>query len=101
MFSKSPRLLRIYFRADAAFTMPGVYECLEAERVKYAIRRGLMRLGQPSYGKQILCCNAPRVTLRFAVGKAPRIGCNFPQRRTTNDGCDERISSDWSSDHVP
>src|ERR1700746_3733897 len=30
--------LRIYFRADAAFAMPGVYECLEAERVKYAIR---------------------------------------------------------------
>ena len=24
--------------ADAAFAMPGVYECLEAERVKYAIR---------------------------------------------------------------
>jgi hypothetical protein len=27
-----------YFRADATFAMPGVYECLEAERVKYAIR---------------------------------------------------------------
>src|SRR6266480_3364663 len=26
------------FRADAAFAMPGVYECLEAERIKYAIR---------------------------------------------------------------
>ena len=32
------KILRIYFRADAAFAMPGVYECLEAERVKYAIR---------------------------------------------------------------
>src|SRR5246127_1450486 len=32
------KVLRIYFRADAAFAMPGVYECLEAERVKYAIR---------------------------------------------------------------
>jgi hypothetical protein len=29
---------RIYFRADAAFAMPEVYELLEAERVKYAIR---------------------------------------------------------------
>ncbi len=29
---------RIYFRADAAFAMPGVYEFLEAERIKYAIR---------------------------------------------------------------
>ena len=25
--------LRIYFRADAAFAMPGVYEYLEAERI--------------------------------------------------------------------
>jgi hypothetical protein len=32
------KVLRIYFRADAAFAMPGMYECLEAERIKYAIR---------------------------------------------------------------
>ena len=32
------KVSRIYFRADAAFAMPGVYECLEAERIKYAIR---------------------------------------------------------------
>src|ERR1700738_126242 len=32
------KVLLIYSRADAAFAMPGVYECLEAERVKYAIR---------------------------------------------------------------
>src|SRR5436189_4641894 len=32
------KVLHIYFRADAAFAMPGVYECLEAERIKYAIR---------------------------------------------------------------
>ncbi len=32
------RVSRIYFRADAAFAMPGVYEFLEAERIKYAIR---------------------------------------------------------------
>ena len=29
---------RTYFRADAAFAMPGVYEYLEAEHIKYAIR---------------------------------------------------------------
>jgi hypothetical protein len=29
---------RIYFRADAAFANPDVYEYLEAERIKYAIR---------------------------------------------------------------
>ena len=32
------KAVRIYFRADAAFAMPGVYECLEAERIRYAIR---------------------------------------------------------------
>jgi hypothetical protein len=39
------KVLRIYFRADAAFAMPGVYEYLEAERIKYAIRipRPLLR----------------------------------------------------------
>jgi hypothetical protein len=30
------KVLRIYFRADAAFAMPGVYECLEAERIRGA-----------------------------------------------------------------
>jgi hypothetical protein len=32
------KVSRIYFRADAVFAMPGVYEFLEAERIKYAIR---------------------------------------------------------------
>ena len=32
------RVSRIYFRSDAAFAMPEVYEFLEAERIKYAIR---------------------------------------------------------------
>jgi Transposase DDE domain group 1 len=32
------KVTRIYFRADAAFAVPEVYEFLEAERIKYAIR---------------------------------------------------------------
>jgi hypothetical protein len=32
------KVLRLYFRADAAFAMPGVYEYLDAEGIKYAIR---------------------------------------------------------------
>src|SRR5260370_39735963 len=32
------KVSRIYFRADAAFAMPEVYEFLEAERIKYAIQ---------------------------------------------------------------
>ena len=32
------KVSRVYFRADAAFAIPEVYEYLEAERIKYAIR---------------------------------------------------------------
>jgi hypothetical protein len=32
------KVSRIYFWADAAFAMREVYEFLEAERIKYAIR---------------------------------------------------------------
>jgi hypothetical protein len=32
------KVSRIYLRADAAFAMPEVYEFLEAQRIKYAIR---------------------------------------------------------------
>ena len=32
------KVSRIYFRADAASAMPEVYQFLEAERIKYAIR---------------------------------------------------------------
>jgi Transposase DDE domain group 1 len=32
------KVSRIYFRADAAFASPDVYEFLDAERIKYAIR---------------------------------------------------------------
>jgi hypothetical protein len=32
------KVSRIYFRVDAAFAMPEVYEYLEAERIKYATR---------------------------------------------------------------
>jgi hypothetical protein len=39
------KVLRVYFRADAAFAMPGVCECLEAERMKYAIRLPANRIG--------------------------------------------------------
>jgi hypothetical protein len=37
------KVLRIYFRADAAFAMPGVYEYLEAERIKYVVPVGSSR----------------------------------------------------------
>jgi Transposase DDE domain group 1 len=44
------KVSRIYFRADAAFANPDVYEYLEAERIKYAIRTG--RPGQDQLSAQ-------------------------------------------------
>jgi hypothetical protein len=44
------KVLRIYFRADAAFAMPRVYEYLEAERIKYAIRIPTNRVLQDRIG---------------------------------------------------
>src|SRR5262249_16881462 len=44
------KLSRIYFRADAAFAMPEVYEFQEAERIKYAIRLPANRVLQDRIG---------------------------------------------------
>ncbi len=44
------KLSRIYFRADAAFAMPEVYEFLEAKRIKYAIRLPANRVLQDRIG---------------------------------------------------
>jgi len=41
---------RLYFRADAAFANPDVYEFLEAERIKYAIRLPANRILQDRIG---------------------------------------------------
>src|SRR6202035_3447585 len=44
------KVSRIYFRADAAFASPEVYEFLEAERIKYAIRLPANRVLQERVG---------------------------------------------------
>ena len=44
------KVLRLYFRADAAFAMPGVYEYLEGEGIKYAIRLPKNRVLQERIG---------------------------------------------------
>jgi hypothetical protein len=62
---------RIYFRADAAFAMPGVYEFLEAERIKYAIRLPANQILQARIG----------YLLKRSVGRPPnevrRFHANF------------------------
>src|SRR5262249_46897461 len=61
---------RIYFRADAAFAMPEVYEFLEAERIKYAIRTG-----QPGSAEQDrLSAHAPSRTTSAPCVPVP---CQF------------------------
>ena len=44
------KVSRIYFRADAAFASPDVYEFLDAERIKYAIRLPANRILQERIG---------------------------------------------------
>ena len=44
------KVSRIYFRADAGFANPEVYEFLEAERIKYAIRLPANRIPQERIG---------------------------------------------------
>jgi len=46
----SGKVARLYFRADAAFAMPAVYEFLEAEGVKYTIRLPANRVLQDKIG---------------------------------------------------
>ena len=44
------KVARIYFRSDAGFANPDVYEFLEAERIKYAIRLPANRILQERIG---------------------------------------------------
>ena len=44
------KVSRLYFRADAAFAVPGVYEFLETEGIKYAIRIPTNRVLQERIG---------------------------------------------------
>src|ERR1700746_1700150 len=44
------KVSRIYFRADAGFASPDVYELPEAERIKYAIRLPANRILQERIG---------------------------------------------------
>jgi hypothetical protein len=68
------KVSRLYFRADAAFANPDVYEFLEAERIKYAIRLLANRILQDRIG----------YLLRRPVGRPPievrRLYGNFHYR---------------------
>jgi hypothetical protein len=71
------KVTRIYFRADAAFAMPEVYEVLEAERIKYAIRLPANQVLQGRIG----------YLLKRPVGRPPnevrRFHANFSYQAAT------------------
>ena len=48
------KALRRYFRGDAAFASPGIYEFLETESFKYAIRLPANRVLQDSIGHLLM-----------------------------------------------
>jgi hypothetical protein len=63
------KVSRIYFRADAGFASPEVYEFLEAEQIKYAIRLPANRVLQDRIG---YCSSARSGDLRTrCVGSMP------------------------------
>ena len=68
------KVSHLYFRADAAFANPDVYEFLEAERIKYAIRLPANRILQDRIG----------YLLKRPVGRPPievrRFYANFHYR---------------------
>ena len=68
---------RIYFRADAAFAMPGVYDYLEAERIKYAIR---LPANQNSPRQDRLFAQAPGRATSERGASASFIGEGVPRR---------------------
>jgi hypothetical protein len=71
------KLSRIYFRADAGFANPEVYEFLEAERTKYAIRLPANRILQERIGHLLTrpIGRPPNEVRRFSPIK-PGVGQN-------------------------
>jgi hypothetical protein len=67
------KVSRIHFRADAAFAMPGVYEYLEDQRIKYAIRLPANRVLQERIGHLLSARSGVRRTMSAALTRASAI----------------------------
>ena len=76
------KVLRIYFRADAGFANPEVYEFLEAERIKYAIRLPANRILQDRIG----------YLLKRPVGRPPNAPRASAWRRGASVPCQLHLS---------
>ena len=79
------KVSRIYFRADAAFAMPEVYEFLEAERIKYAITR-FCRAGSA------ICSRAQSDDLRTMCAGSMPISAIRPEPGPSRGGLSPRLS---------
>ena len=96
------RLLRRYFRGDAAFALPGIYEFLEAEGFKYAIRLPANKVLQdsiahllkrevgPSAGHRTTCAGITQTS----ATKVARRSCTPPIRSWTSR---EKLPGCWDS----
>ena len=61
------KVSRIYFRADAGFANPEVYEFLEAEHIKYAIRLPANQILQQRIGYAPVSSTGRRNTTRWST----------------------------------
>ena len=75
------KVSRIYFPADAAFAMPEVYEFLEAERIKYAIRLPANRVTCSSVRRAPPPPPPPHEVRRFHANFSYRAGSWTKPRR--------------------
>src|SRR5262249_37375265 len=80
---------RIYFRADAAFAMPEVYEFLEAERIKYAIR---LPANQALQSRSAICSRAQSDDLRTMCAGSMPISAIRPEPGPSRGGLSPRSS---------
>src|SRR5262249_48432106 len=83
------KVSRIYFRADAAFAMPEVYEFLEAERIKYAIR---LPANQVLRAGSAICSRAQSDDLRTMCAGVMRASAIRPEPGPSRGGLSPRSS---------
>src|SRR5262249_17612153 len=83
------KVSRIYFRADAAFAMPEVYEFLEAELIKYAIR---LPANQVLRAGSAICSRARSGVLRTMCADPMRASAIRPEAGPSRGGSSPRLN---------
>src|SRR5262249_35568489 len=89
------KVLRLYFRADAAFANPDVYEYLEGEGIKYAIRLPANRILQERISHLLTrpVGRPPNVVRRSTTSAVPASnGSRKARARSSGRGCHVAVS---------